>query len=46
MKPTGYNGSEIIQREREVFNTKFRFREKNFIIENIYLVILIEFREK
>ena len=44
--PTKYNVSEVIQKERVVFNIKFCSRERNYIIENIYFVILLEFRGK
>lgn len=44
--PTKYNVSEIIQNERVVFNIKFCSRKRNYIIENIYFVILLKFREK
>ena len=35
-----------MQKEIVVFNIKFCSRERNYIIENIYFVILLEFREK
>ena len=46
IKPTKYNESEMIQREKEASNMRFCFRERKYIIENISFVILMEFSEK